>query len=444
MRKILIVGAGKSSPYLIKYLLDNSQKEELKLHIVDLSTNHLLKYQNNNRCRVSSINLSNEEERDKFISEVDLVISMLPAKFHIILAKTCIKFKKNLLTASYVSDEMKTLDNEIKNNGLLFLNEMGLDPGIDHMSAKKIIDNLIKKGSKINSFKSYTGGLIAPESDNNKWNYKFTWNPRNVILAGQGVPAKYIENKKYKYIPYNRLFKTTEKIKIKGYGEFEVYPNRDSLKYRNIYSLNNIETMIRGTIRKVGFSESWNMFIKLGLTNDDFKISNSKGMSYRDYLNCFLPFDKNLSIEDKLAKVLSMSKNDKNWNKLTEIDIFSSARKIPLENASPAEVLEFILKDSWKLEKQDKDMIVMYHEFEYENKTRSKEKVLSTMVCKGDDDVYTAMAKTVGLPLAISSLLILNDKINLNGIQTPLYSNIYNPVLEELRKFGINFEEYKI
>ena len=444
MRKILIVGAGKSSPYLIKYLLDNSQKEELKLHIVDLSTNHLLKYQKNDRCRVSSINLSKEEERDKFISEVDLVISMLPAKFHIILAKTCIKFKKNFLTASYVSDEMKTLDNEIKNNGLLFLNEMGLDPGIDHMSAKKIIDNLIKKGSKINSFKSYTGGLIAPESDNNKWNYKFTWNPRNVVLAGQGVPAKYIENKKYKYTTYNRLFKTTEKIKIKGYGEFEAYPNRDSLKYRNIYSLNNIETMIRGTIRKVGFSESWNMFIKLGLTNDDFKISNSKGMSYRDYLNCFLPFDKNLSVEDKLAKVLTISKNDKNWNKLTEIDIFSSDKKIPLENASPAEVLEFILKDSWKLEKQDKDMIVMYHEFEYENKTRSKEKVLSTMVCKGDDDVYTAMAKTVGLPLAISSLLILNDKINLNGIQTPLYSNIYNPVLEELRKFGINFEEYKI
>ena len=202
--------------------------------------------------------------------------------------------------------------------------------------------------------------------------------------------------------------------------------------------------MIRGTIRKVGFSESWNMFIKLGLTNDDFKISNSKGMSYRDYLNCFLPFDKNLSVEDKLAKVLTISKNDKNWNKLTEIDIFSSDKKIPLENASPAEVLEFILKDSWKLEKQDKDMIVMYHEFEYENKTRSKEKVLSTMVCKGDDDVYTAMAKTVGLPLAISSLLILNDKINLNGIQTPIYSDIYNPVLEELRKFGINFEECEL
>ena len=444
MRKILIVGAGKSSPYLIKYLLDNSQKQELDLHIVDLTTNHLLKYEKNKRCKVSSINISNEEERDKFISEVDLVISMLPARFHILLAKTCIKFKKNLLTASYVSDEMKTFDSEIKNKGLLFLNEMGLDPGIDHMSAKKVIDDLIKKGSKINSFKSYTGGLIAPESDNNKWNYKFTWNPRNVVLAGQGTPAKYIENKEYKYINYNRLFKTTEKIKIKGYGEFEVYPNRDSLKYRNIYSLNNIETMIRGTIRKVGFSESWNMFVTLGLTNDSFKISNSKGMSYRDYLNCFLPFDKNLSIEDKLAKVLSISQNDKNWGKLTEIDIFSSTKKIMLENASPSEILEFILRDSWKLEKQDKDMIVMYHEFEYENKTGSKEKVLSTMVCKGFDNVYTAMAKTVGLPLAISSLLILNNKINLNGIQTPINSDIYNPVLKELKKFGINFEEYEL
>tara|TARA_B100001093_G_scaffold520180_1_gene613379 strand:+ start:4813 stop:6147 length:1335 start_codon:yes stop_codon:yes gene_type:complete len=444
MRKILIVGAGKSSPYLIKYLLDNSQKQELDLHIVDLTTNHLLKYKKNQRCKVSSINISNEEERDKFISEVDLVISMLPARFHILLAKTCIKFKKNLLTASYVSDEMKTFESEIKNKGLLFLNEMGLDPGIDHMSAKKVIDDLIKKGSKINSFKSYTGGLIAPESDNNKWNYKFTWNPRNVVLAGQGTPAKYIENKEYKYINYNRLFKTTEKIKIKGYGEFEVYPNRDSLKYRNIYSLNNIETMIRGTIRKVGFSESWNMFVTLGLTNDSFKISNSKGMSYRDYLNCFLPFDKNLSIEDKLAKVLSISQNDKNWDKLTEIDIFSSTKKIMLENASPSEILEFILRDSWKLEKQDKDMIVMYHEFEHENKTGSKEKVLSTMVCKGYDNVYTAMAKTVGLPLAISSLLILNNKINLNGIQTPINSDIYNPVLKELKKFGINFEEYEL
>jgi saccharopine dehydrogenase (NAD+, L-glutamate forming) len=442
MRKILIVGAGKSSPYLIKYLLDKSQEEELLIHITDLDTNHLKKYQKYENCKVSPINISSEKEREEFISESDLVISMLPARFHIILAKSCLKLKRNLLTASYVSEEMKTLTNDIKNSELLFLNEMGLDPGIDHMSAKKIIDKLVANGAKINSFKSYTGGLIAPESDNNKWNYKFTWNPRNVVLAGQGIPAKYIENNKYKYIPYNRLFQNTEKIKIEKYGQFEVYPNRDSLKYREIYSLNNIKTMIRGTIRKVGFSESWNMFVKLGLTNDSFKISNSENMSYREYLNCFLPYDYKLSIEEKLQRVLSVSKSDKNWEKIKEIDILSSSKKIPLKNASPAQILEYILKDSWKLEKKDKDMIVMYHEFGYVTSLGEKEKIISTMVCKGKDETYTAMAKTVGLPLAISSILLLNNKINLVGVHTPIEREIYNPVLKELEANGINFEEY--
>ena len=442
MRKILIVGAGKSSPYLIKYLLDKSQEEELLIHITDLDTNHLKKYQKYENCKVSPINISSEKEREEFISESDLVISMLPARFHIILAKSCLKLKRNLLTASYVSEEMKTLTNDIKNSELLFLNEMGLDPGIDHMSAKKIIDELLANGAKINSFKSYTGGLIAPESDNNKWNYKFTWNPRNVVLAGQGIPAKYIENNKYKYIPYNRLFKNTEKIKIEKYGQFEVYPNRDSLKYREIYSLNNIKTMIRGTIRKVGFSESWNMFVKLGLTNDSFRISNSENMSYKEYVNCFLPYDDKLSIEEKLQRVLSISKGDENWEKIKEIDILSSNKKIPLKNASPAQILEYILKDAWKLEKKDKDMIVMYHEFGYVTSLGEKEKIISTMVCKGKDETYTAMAKTVGLPLAISSILLLNNKINLVGVHTPIEREIYNPVLKELEANGINFEEY--
>ena len=441
MRKILIVGAGKSSPYLIKYLLDKSQDEELLIHITDLDINHLKKYKKFENCSVSPINILSEKEREKFISESDLVISMLPARFHIILAKTCLKLKRNLLTASYVSKEMKALSHEIKNSELLFLNEMGLDPGIDHMSAKKIIDGLVANGAKINSFKSYTGGLIAPESDNNKWNYKFTWNPRNVVLAGQGIPAKYIENNKYKYIPYNRLFKNTEKIKIEKYGQFEVYPNRDSLKYREIYSLNNIKTMIRGTIRKVGFSESWNMFVKLGLTNDSFRISNSENMSYKEYVNCFLPYDDKLSIEEKLQRVLSISKGDENWEKIKEIDILSSNKKIPLKNASPAQILEYILKDAWKLEKKDKDMIVMYHEFGYETSLGENEKIISTMVCKGKDDTYTAMAKTVGLPLAISSILLLNNKINLTGIHTPIEKEIYNPILEELEENGINFEE---
>ena len=441
MRNILIVGAGKSSPYLIKYLIENSQEQNLFLHITDVKIDHLKIYSKNERCTVSTINILDENQREEFILKSDIIISMLPARFHIILAKSCLKLKKNLLTASYVGDEMKNLNKDVIDNDLIFLNEIGLDPGIDHMSAKKIIDNLHDKDCKIISFKSYTGGLISPESDNNSWNYKFTWNPRNVVLAGQGTPAKYIENKKYKYLPYNRLFENTEMINIKNYGEFDVYPNRDSLKYREIYGLEDISTMIRGTIRKVGFPKSWNMLVRLGLTDDSFKISNSQGMTYREYLNCFLPYHKSLTIEDKTKKMLKINEGDSQWIKLNEIDLFSKTKKIPLKNASPAQILEHILKQCWKLETHDKDMIVMYHEFKYINKSSIENKIISTMGCTGEDSTYTAMAKTVGLPLAIACLLILNKEINLTGIQTPINKEIYDPVLNELENFGIFFNE---
>ena len=441
MRNILIVGAGKSSPYLIKYLIEKSLEQDLFLHITDVKIEHLKTYSKNKRCIVSTINISDERQREEFILKSDIVISMLPARFHIILAKSCLKLKKNLLTASYVGDEMKRLNKDVIDNNLIFLNEIGLDPGIDHMSAKKIIDNLHNRDYKITSFKSYTGGLISPESDNNSWNYKFTWNPRNVVLAGQGSPAKYIENKKYKYLPYNRLFENTEMINIKDYGDFDVYPNRDSLKYREVYGLEDISTMIRGTIRKVGFPKSWNMLVRLGLTDDSFKISNSQGMSYREFLNCFLPYHKSLTIEDKTKKMLKIDESDYQWMKLNEIDLFSKTKKIPLKNASPAQILEHILKECWRLETHDKDMIVMYHEFKYINKSSIENKIISTMGCIGEDSTYTAMAKTVGLPLAIACLLILNKEINLKGIKTPINKEIYDPVLKELENFGIFFNE---
>jgi len=366
---------------------------------------------------------------------------MLPARLHMILATSCLKHKRNLITASYVSDEMRSIDEDVKNKSLIFLNEMGLDPGIDHMSAKKIIDKLKDDNCTIHSFKSYTGGLIAPESDNNSWNYKFTWNPRNVVLAGQGSPAKYIENKKYKYLPYNRLFENTERINIDNYGEFDVYPNRDSLKYRKIYDLEDIETMIRGTIRKVGFPKSWNMLVRLGLTDDSFKILNCNEMTYRDFLNCFLPYDKSLTIEEKVKRLLTIEEKDFEMAKLSEINLFSDSKKVPFKNASPAQILEHILKEAWQLQANDKDMIVMYHEFKYRNKLKKEKKIISTMGCIGENSKYTAMAKTVGLPLGISCLMILNNKISSLGVQTPVNKEIYTPVLEELKSFGISFNE---
>ena len=441
MRKVLIIGAGKSSPFLIKYLIKNSVTENLFIFIADANLQNLKKINKNKRCKTILFDINDVNQRNKLIQDADIVISLLPAHLHISIAKTCLELKTNLLTASYISEEMKLLNNEVKRKGLIFLNEMGLDPGIDHMSAKKIIDRIQADKKEIISFKSYTGGLITPMSDNNLWNYKFTWNPRNVVKAGQGSPAKFIEKGKYKYVPYYRLFDNTETINIDEMGEFEVYPNRDSLKYRKLYNLEDIQTMKRGTIRKVGFSKSWNMLIKLGLTDDSYRISNSKNMSVREFTNCFLPYDPNKSVEKKIQKELKIKSFNEEMSKLKAIYLFDEKKKISTENGTPAEILEEILKDAWKLEKNDRDMIIMYHEFKHKHANKIK-KTTSTMVCIGDNKEFTAMSKTVGLPLAIASILILNKKINIKGITRPIHQQIYNPVLEKLDQFNINFKEY--
>lgn len=441
MRKVLIVGAGKSSPFLIKYLIENSVTENLFILIADANLQNLKKINKNKRCKTILFNINDVNQKNKLIQDADIVISLLPAHLHISIAKTCLELNTNLLTASYISEEMKLLNNEVKKKGLIFLNEMGLDPGIDHMSAKKIIDRIQADKKEIISFKSFTGGLIAPMSDNNLWNYKFTWNPRNVVKAGQGSPAKFIEKGKYKYVPYYRLFDNTETINIDEMGEFEVYPNRDSLKYRKLYNLEDIQTMKRGTIRKVGFSKSWNMLIKLGLTDDSYRISNSKNMSIKEFTNCFLPYDPNKSVEKKIQKELKIKSFNEEMNKLKAIYLFDDKKKISTENGTPAEILEEILKDAWKLEKNDRDMIIMYHEFKHKHANEIK-KTTSTMVCIGDNKEFTAMSKTVGLPLAIASILILNKKIKIKGITRPVHQQIYDPVLEKLNQFNINFKEY--
>ena len=440
MRKVLIVGAGKSSPFLIKYLIENSVKENLFILIADAKLLNLKKINRNERCKTILFDINDVDQKKKLIHDADIVISLLPVHLHILIAKTCLELKRNLLTASYVSEEMKLLNNKVKKKGLIFLNEIGLDPGIDHMSAKKIIDRIQADNKEIISFKSFTGGLIAPMSDNNLWNYKFTWNPRNVVKAGQGSATKFIEKGKYKYVPYYRLFDNTETINIDEIGEFEVYPNRDSLKYRKLYNLDNIQTMKRGTIRKVGFSKSWNMLIRLGLTDDSYRISNSKNMSIREFTNCFLPYDPNKSIEKKVQKELKIKSFNEEMKKLKAINLFDDKKKIRTDNGTPAEILEEILRDIWKLEKNDRDMIIMYHEFKYRNGNKIK-KTTSTMVCIGDNKKFTAMSKTVGLPLAIASILILNKQIKIKGIIRPIHQQIYDPILEKLDRFNINFKE---
>lgn len=444
MRNILVIGAGRSSSSLITYLLNKSTSENLLITVADVSLAFAeSKIQQHKNGLAISIDISNKTERQAAIQKADIVVSMLPARLHFKVAKDCLKFGKNLVTASYISKEMIALNEDVKKKNLIFMNEVGLDPGIDHMSAMKVLDTVREKGGKMLLFESFTGGLVAPESDNNLWNYKFTWNPRNVVLAGQGGASKFLQEGKYKYIPYHKLFRRTEILNIDGYGKFEGYANRDSLKYKSVYGLDDILTLYRGTIRRVGFSRAWNIFVQLGMTDDSYTIEDSQNMSYRDFTNSFLAYDPSDSVELKLRHYLKIDQDDIIWEKLLELDIFNAHKMVALKNATPAQILEKILKDSWTLKEDDKDMIVMQHLFGYELNGK-KHQIESSMVCIGDNQVYTAMAKTVGLPVAIATLKILNGDIKTPGVQIPIQKEVYEPILDELKENGIIFTEKEV
>ncbi len=441
MRHILIIGAGRSASSLIKYLLSKSVQENLHLTIGDLSV-ELAERKTNNHPNATAIvfDIFDEKQRKAEIQKANIVISMLPAHLHFEVAKDCITFKKHLVTASYISEAMQGLDAAAKANNLVFMNEIGLDPGIDHMSAMKVIDAIREKGGKMILFESFCGGLVAPESDNNLWNYKFTWAPRNVVLAGQGGAAKFIQEGTYKYIPYHKLFRRTEFLEVEGYGRFEGYANRDSLKYRSVYGLDDVLTLYRGTIRRVGYSRAWNMFVQLGMTDDTYIIDNSDTISYRDFTNLFLPYHPTDSVEIKLRLALGIEQDDIMWDKLLELDIFNARKNVGLKNATPAQILEKILTDNWTLQPDDKDMIVMYHKFGYEINGEQKQ-IDAKMVCIGEDQTYTAMAKTVGLPVAMATLQILNGNITTPGVQLPINKEVYLPILKELEDYGVVFYE---
>ena len=443
MKKIIIFGAGRSSTSLIEYLLSIAEEQNLLITLLDYNKELAKSKINNHKFgEAHFIDANNPNERLKFIKESQLVISMLPAHMHLGIVKDAIHEKVHVITPSYVTEEIRSLNVDAQNNDVLILNEMGLDPGIDHMSAKKIIDEIEDNGGKLTGFESFTGGLVAPESDDNPWNYKFTWNPRNVVLAGQGGAAKFIQEGKYKYIPYNKLFRRTEIIEIEGFGKFEGYANRDSLRYRSVYGLNEIPTMYRGTLRKIGFCRAWNVFVQLGLTDDSYVIEGSENMTNRDFINSFLAYNPHDSVELKLRHYLGIEQDDYIWEKLVWLGLFED-RKIGLKNATPAQILQKILQDKWSLREEDKDMIVMWHKFNFSQKGVDKE-IRSHMVYIGKDNKFTAMSDTVGLPLGIAAKLLLSGKIKDRGVKLPIEREIYLPVLSELEQLGITFEEKEV
>ena len=442
MKKILVIGSGRSSTSLIKYLLDNSDLEKWTVTVVDFNLKLAESKIGNHPNGFSyQLDANDDVKRKEYIKSSDVVISMLPAHMHFKVLKDSVDCGVHVITPSYITDEIKTLNENALKNKVLVLNELGLDPGIDHMSAKKLIDQVKANGGDVKGFESYTGGLVAPESDDNPWNYKFTWNPRNVVLAGQGGSAKFIKEGKYKYIPYHKLFRRTEIIDVPGYGKFEGYPNRDSLKYRSIYELDDISTMYRGTLRKVGFCRAWNIFVQLGATDDSYIVEGSETMTNREFINSFLKFNTYDSVELKLRHYLRIEQDDYMWEKLVWLGIFED-KKIGLKDASPAQILQKILQEKWTLSPQDKDMIVMWHRVTYTLDKIEKE-LISHMAYIGKDSNITAMSDTVGLPLGIATKMLLNGSIKTRGVVLPLDKQIYDPILKELKQYGIDFLEHE-
>ncbi len=439
MKNIVVLGAGRSSASLIQYLLENSKVQNWKITVGDYDLSAAeQKVEGFDNATAILFDVKDENNRASIIKDSDLVISMVPAMFHPLIAQDCVQFGKHLVTASYVSDEMKALDQEAKDKGILLLNECGLDPGIDHMSAMKVIDSIREKGYVLKTFETFTGGLLAPTQDPNPWEYKFTWNPRNVVLAGQGT-VQFLQEGKYKFIPYHNLFKRSELINIPGHGYFEGYANRDSLKYLDVYGLRGINTLYRGTLRRPGFCSAWDIFVQVGATEDSYQMENVSEMTHRDFINSFLSYNPNDSVELKLAHYLNLNLEGPEMLRLKWLSIFSE-ELVGLDEGTPAQILEHILKKKWTLNADDKDMIVMWHKFEYEAHEKL-ETLYATIITTGNNAEETAMAKTVGLPLAIAAKNILNGKIASTGVQVPIVKEIYTPILEELKQLGIEIQE---
>lgn len=439
MNNILIIGAGLSSSSLIKYVLEQAAVRSWFVTVADTNLESAEKKVGNHpNGRAVWLDVLKVNDRRELIGRADVVVSILPAHLHLEVAHDCVKLKKHLITASYVSQEMYRLGDEARDRELIFMGEMGLDPGIDHMSAMKVIDEIKETGGKITAFRSYTGGLIAPESDDNPWHYKITWNPRNVVLAGQGT-AQYLENGRLRYQPYHRLYKERRAIDIPEVGKMEAYANRDSLLYREAYGLADIPNILRGTLRYEGFCEAWDALIQIGLTDADFPILHSGEISYHELMDAYVDQHIGGSVKERIAQMLNEDINSDIMKKLEWLGVFSK-KKIKLPNATPALILEHLLRDKWKLKPTDKDMVVMHHEIEYEKKGEKRIRT-STMSQKGVNAEETAMAQTVGLPMAIFVKLVVEGKIKSRGVQIPVMKEVYEPVLNELEEYGIVFKE---
>ena len=429
---ILIIGAGKSATVLIQYLQQKAVENDWYILLADgdeaIAKN---KWNNAPNGTAVGIDIKNDLDRQNLVQKADIVVSMMPAQLHFLVAKDCLQFGKPMFTASYVDDNMRSIASEIESKGLLFLCEMGLDPGIDHMSAMAIIDEIHEKGGKITSFKSHCGGLVAPESDDNPWHYKISWNPRNIILAGK-AGAIYLENGATVSKNYPEIFDHTPVVDLPGIGHLAYYPNRNSLSYIDTYHLDGVKDFVRTTLRYPAFCSGWNAIVQLHLT-DETEINLAPNTTVQNWFATHIQQNGLEQILDKLTQDAIIKEQ------LEFIGLFETTL-IPIQFNSNANILQWLLEGKWKLEATDKDLVVMLHEIEYSIGTRQF-KLDSSLVLTGEDAINTAMATTVGLPLAMGVCAYLNGEIKMTGLHIPIDARIYQPILKSLAEEGIVFQE---
>ncbi len=431
MKKALVLGAGLVAKPLVKYLLNSEYRVEVASRTVSKAESLIQGHPNGSAVQ---LDVNDKMRLKDLIKNSDIVISLLPYIHHVTVAEICIQEKKNMVTASYVSDKMQGLNESAVNAGIIILNETGLDPGIDHMSAMKIIHRVKENGGRITSFCSYCGGLPAPEANTNPFGYKFSWSPRGVVLAAKNN-AKYLKDGKEVFVPSEELFDNYSIIKIPGLGDFEAYPNRDSLPYIEKYGINRTETMFRGTLRNLGWCKTWKKIVELGFLNE--KTMDLSGLSFRAFVGKLI--NKNEDTKKKVAEYLKIDENSEIMKRFEWLGLLSD-EKLPAIHGSALDVLSAQLLKKLQYENNERDMVVLHHEFiaEYESK---KEKINSTLIDFGIPDGDSSMARTVGLPAAISTRLILEGKIDAKGVQIPIIPEIYKPILNELEKLGITFRE---
>jgi len=438
MKNVLVLGAGFVAGPLVRYFLE---KPDIRVSVADLEPDKAESLAGGHpRGRAFGLDLKNEKSLAGEIAEADVVVSLVPYLFHPVVARLCLAAKKPMITTSYVSDAMKALDGEAKKAGVALVNEVGLDPGIDHMEAMRVIDEIRARGGRVLGFRSYCGGLPAPESNTNPFGYKFSWSPRGVLLAGRNE-ARFLDHGREVVIPAAELFAHPEQVPIAGLGTFEGYPNRNSIPYRELYGIPETRTMFRGTLRWPGWCETLTKIGEWGLL--DTKEYDWTGLSRKAFLTRITGLPGAADLRTVLADRWQISRDAKLLDRLAWLGLFDEG-PLPASAGSPLDLLERLMLAKMGYGAGERDMIILRHEFEAAYPDGSGERISSTLIDFGVPGGDSAMARTVGFPAAAATNLVLEGRLKRTGVLIPVEADLYAPILYELKSRRIVFREERV